>query len=550
MLDRQFFPARPGLQLAVRIALGILILTLLLAGIQVRRWTWQGTKHVRFQHDLVNGFYWGNQVLAEARKLSPDPESADSWKAFFRGYVALYDRVKHEAYGTDYRLDYPPLRLLAMSIWTKHVREAFPGVKDSRPEHFSSLMNASLVSELLSAVGIFLLVRLWVVRAAGATRSRYVHSIPPENRAWLCGLAAATVAWFEPSMILDAHGWPQWDAWILPFYVFAALAASTNRWFWCGCLLAAGAMFKGQLLLVAPFFVFWPLWQKRWEYALRLAAGFSATTAFVVSPWLLPNASAWAAFGIIAGGVAIAFYLFGLRQPGSWIAGSSALILFVLGAFFGGDFSWLQVGFLYGTEHYPYLFVSSCYNLPSLLHSRGWSLKDSLLSAGFGSHQISLTLQWFLRLAYLGGLALCSFGAARHARNRDARVLITIASPWLLMFAMLGQMHERYLMWGAVISAVALGVSVRLSIIHFIISILSAAMITHVMLIDKKLVATLGVIDLLHAIRPYASVLLLLCVAICFWDAVSTRGPIFRRRARESIPEELPALSFQSTGEI
>jgi len=26
-------------------------------------------------------------------------------------------------------------------------------------------------------------------------------------------------------MILDAHGWPQWDVWILPFYLFAALAA-------------------------------------------------------------------------------------------------------------------------------------------------------------------------------------------------------------------------------------------------------------------------------------------------------------------------------------
>ena len=38
------------------------------------------------------------------------------------------------------------------------------------------------------------------------------------------------------------------------------------------------------------------------------------------------------------------------------------------------------------------------------------------------------------------------------------------------MFALLGQMHERYLMWGAVVSAVALGVNIRLSIAHFIVS--------------------------------------------------------------------------------
>ena len=545
-LSQQLFANR----FARRALLGFLIAVLLLSGIQLRRWTWQTTKHVRFQHDLVNAFYWGSQTLAEARKLSPDPESADSWSAFFRGYLALYDRVKQQAYERDYRLDYPPLRLLAMSIWTKHVREAFPGVKDSRPEHFSSLLNANLLCELISAIGIFLLVRFWVDRAAGATRSRCVHCIPAKNRAWICGLAAASIAWFEPSMILDAHGWPQWDAWILPFYLFAALAASTRRWFWCGCLLAAGAMFKGQLLLVTPFFVFWPLWQKRWGRALRLAAGFAATTALVVSPWLLPTPSAWIALAIIGGGVSAAFFASGLRHAGAWIAGTSAVAVFAIGVVADGSFGWLQVGFLYGTEHYPYLFISSCYNLPSLLHGLGWSLKDLLWSHEVGSHHIALTLQWALRLVYLGGLVLCSLGAARHARNRDPRLLITMVTPWLLMFALLGQMHERYLMWGAVLSAVALGVSVRLTVVHFVISFLSTAMIAHVMLIDKKLVTTLPVIDLLYAVRPYASIIVLFCVAAYFWDAISRRGPIFQRQAREPISEELPALSLQSAGEV
>ena len=91
-------------------------------------------------------------------------------------------------------------------------------------------------------------------------------------------------------MILDAHGWPQWDVWILPFYLFAAFAALKNRWFVCGCLLATGAMFKGQLLFVAPFFVLWPLWQKRWNRALRVLAGFIATAALIASPWLLTHA--------------------------------------------------------------------------------------------------------------------------------------------------------------------------------------------------------------------------------------------------------------------
>ena len=110
------------------------------------------------------------------------------------------------------------------------------------------------------------------------------------------------------------------------------------------------------------------------------------------------------------------------------------------------------------------------------------------------------------------------------------------------MFALLGQMHERYLMWGAVVSAVALGVSVRLSIIHFIISIASTAMIVHVMLIDKKLDPTLRAIDFLHGVRPYASFVVLACVAVYLWDALAVRIPVFQHREVRS--GTTPSLSL------
>jgi hypothetical protein len=485
---------------------------------------------VRFQHDIVNGFYWGSETLAQALQLSHDENSADSWTAFFRGYFAVYDWVKREAYENDYGLDYPPLRLLAMSIWAKEVRSEFPGTDDAHPGHVRALLNANLFCELVSAVAIFLLVRLWLRRAADTKMSVFLRSFPTKHRAWICGLLAASVAWLEPSMILDAHGWPQWDVWIVPFYLFALLAALKNRWFVCGCLLAAGAMLKGQLLFVAPFFLFWPLWQKRWMRAFRVLAGFASTTAFLASPWLLRNPAAWIAVGIVAS-VSLLFLLWSRpRHAGTWIAGLTALAVFVVAALDGGSFAWLQVGFLYGSEHYPYLFISSCYNLSSLLANSGWELKDSFWSADFGSLHFDLTLQWTLRLFYLGGLALCALGAARHVRNRDPRLLIAIVMPWLLMFALLGQMHERYLVWGAVISAVALGVNVRLSVLHFIISLASLTMIAHVMLIDKKLNATLGTIEFLNGLRPYASGLVLVCVAVCLWDALPVRLPMFQSR--------------------
>jgi len=515
---------------ARRVLLALLVIVLLVVGIQLRHWTWAKTRHVRFQHDIVNGFYWGSKTLTEARHLSPDESSADSWAAFFRGYFGLYDRVKHEAYENDYGLDYPPLRLLAMSIWAKQVSSEFPGTDDAHPGHVKPLLNANLVCELISAVAIFLLVGFWLRRAADAKMSVFLRSFPTKHRGWICGLTAASVAWLEPSMILDAHGWPQWDVWIVPFYLFALLAALKNRWFVCGCLLATGAMLKGQLLFVAPFFLFWPLWQKKWMRSFRVLVGFATATAFLASPWLLRNPAAWIAVGIVAS-VSLPFLLWSRpRHAGTWIAGLTALAVFVVGAFDGGSFAWLQVGFLYGSEHYPYLFISSCYNLSSLLANSGWELKDSFWSADLGSLHFDLTLQWMLRLLYLGGLALCAFGAVRHGRNRDPRLLIAIVMPWLLMFALLGQMHERYLMWGAVISAVALGVNVRLGVLHFIISLASLTMIAHVMLIDKKLDATLGAIEFLNDLRPYASALVLACVAVCLWDALPVRLPMFQSR--------------------
>src|SRR6266481_1110882 len=473
-----------------RIFAGLIVVALFLGGVQLRRSIGENTRHVRYQHDIVNAFYWGNETLKEARRLSPDEASANSWPGFYRGYLGLYDRVKETAYESDYGLDYPPLRLLIMAVWTKEVRDGFPWVDDEHPKLVNPLLKINVVCELVSAAAIFFLVRLCVLRSSRKYAS-WPRSLSFEQRASIAGLLAASAAWLEPSMILDAHGWPQWDVWILPFYLFAALAALKKRWFWCGCLLAAGAMLKGQLLFVAPFFVLWPLWQKRWMSALRVLAGFTAITALIVSPWLLRTPEAWIAFAAVAGASLLLALRYKLPHKGAWLAGILGCAAFLIGAFTGGSFAWFEIGFLYGTRHYPYLFISSCYNLASLLAAAGWSLKDNLLSAHVGPVHFHFTLQWALRLFFLGAVALCARGAARHLRNRDPRVLIAITAPWLLMFALLGQMQERYLVWGAVVSAVALGVSVRLSIIHFIISAASTAMIVHVMLVDKKLDATL-----------------------------------------------------------
>jgi hypothetical protein len=271
-----------------------------------------------------------------------------------------------------------------------------------------------------------------------------------------------------------------------------------------------------------------------------MLAGFITTVALIASPWLLRTPAAWLTFAAVSGAILLLFLRLKGRYRNAWIIGTVGCAVFLIGAFAGGNFAWLRVGFLYGSEHYPYLVISSCYNLPSLLSKLGWSLKDPFCSIHFGSLDFNLTLQWTLRLLYLGALTLCGYGAARQVRDRDSRVLIAVTAPWLLMFALLGQMHERYLVWGAVVSAVALGVSLRLSIIHFTISAASTAMIVHVMLIDKKLEPTLWAIDLLKHIRGYASVLVVACVAVYLWNTL--RIPVLQRRAARSA--RTPSLSL------
>src|SRR6266699_2244431 len=169
--------------------LAFLIVALFLGGIQLRRWIGESTRHVRYQHDIVNAFYWGSETLKEARRLSPNESAANSFTGFCRGYFALYDRVKGKSYEKDYGLDYPPLRLLVMAIWAKEVRNQFPGVDDGHPKLVNPLLKINLLCELLSAVAIFFLVRLCVQRCSRTTRPSLLPGLPLPHRAWICGLA-------------------------------------------------------------------------------------------------------------------------------------------------------------------------------------------------------------------------------------------------------------------------------------------------------------------------------------------------------------------------
>jgi hypothetical protein len=62
------------------------------------------------------------------------------------------------------------------------------------------------------------------------------------------------------------------------------------------------------------------------------------------------------------------------------------------------------------------------------------------------------------------------------------------------------------------------------------------------MLIDKKLEATLPAIDLLKHVRPYASGVVVACVAVYLWNTLSTRIAVFQPRPARSAGT--PSLSL------
>jgi hypothetical protein len=148
-----------------------------------------------------------------------------------------------------------------MTLWAKWTLAHFPdnGGQWQRSWAFNApilLFNAAM--ELLAAACAFLLTRLWVRRATPD---------PKPFCGWAPALVAGLLFWFNPAVIVSAHGWPTWDMWIIPMYLLAVLLASVECWFLAGLAVAVGRMFKGQQLAVAAVFVIWPLVMGNWGAA-------------------------------------------------------------------------------------------------------------------------------------------------------------------------------------------------------------------------------------------------------------------------------------------
>jgi hypothetical protein len=460
-----------------RIVLILLAVAALDGGVKLRQWIWDecGQRNIRFHGDLLGAWYRGGQVLHDARLQNAydgkQPDSPISPATLFRGYLVRFDRAMVEKPNGTYDVDYPPARLLIMSIWVWTTGHP-PDIKPEEAELLAApLLKLNAGFELAAAIAAFLTVRLVLRRRGGRACAD-----------WL-GFAAALLVWFNPAMILDAHVWPQWDVWAVPFYLLAAWLGLSRRWLLCGLCLGLGGMFKGQILLVMPIFVLWPLFQLEIRAALNVISGILCGAMLYVAPWMIRTVPAAICLTVILAAAGACHVFIPALWRKTYTCGIIGGSILLSGAAFHGTFAWWWVGFAYGVRHRLQLTIRNRENLAAIISRYHWKLLDT----AFTVHNFDVTIRMILIAMYVIALVLCAWGAARQDLRNDRRVLIALATPWVALFAFLPQMHERYLIWGAGITAIMVGVSFGATLLHLLAAVLGSLPLCYTLLMINNL---------------------------------------------------------------
>jgi hypothetical protein len=140
---------------------------------------------------------------------------------------------------------------------------------------------------------------------------------------------------------------------------------------------------------------------------------------------------------------------------------------------------------MYGTRHWKQLYWCQASNLGSLLQHRfGWTYRDTLDLADYlpWMDPNVVLLKDLMTWAFAICIPLCIVGLVLHHRRRDIGFFYALVAPWLLAYALLPQMIERYLMWPAVVCAAAASVRFGGFLLYLAMSLAAWIMMLHYML--------------------------------------------------------------------
>ncbi len=482
--------ATPLIPVAWVILFALIVFGSIVGGLWLRGKTWDTTNAARFNYDINNGFNWGMR----ANEL---------------GYFSIYERLGAPAPGKEHT-DYAPLRLGVMSYWVRGMYDQrgdpVPRSRDRSRAFHAFLLNLNTSMGLLTAIGSFLIARHLRRRDLGtdlpppdlvlADTDPTINRDPPTfwQGTWIA-LFVAILTWINPLILFNAHGWPQWDIWPMPFFLFALYACFRRWWLVAGLLLGLGATLKGQILMVAWVLPIWALMLGDWRGTIKLIVGIPTGIAIVGLPWIVsvwdPTHEATRAFDLFDRTFNKLGLLFMLVQVGLAILAPLVIwrriyptliaFAFVTSAwltmrYYGGTDYWLQSAFGVGTWNYSVMFMGPTSNLPALLVHYGWNnLQEVMFSIG----QRAVTMKELLLSTFvLLCLACAAIGAVRY-RQRDPRAIIALCLPWLLFYAIPAQIHERYLFFFVACSAMFLICSTGWFLLAMSMTVLGLAAIFH-----------------------------------------------------------------------
>ncbi len=277
-------------------------------GWALRDQAWEFFAPGRHTFDIGRNYYFGRMAVQQ-------------------GMVNLYDDQSANPPDPARRLNYTPLRTAVFAAWARSNGEpkpesAQPSRRGRRGQDWGwepqiefnrFLQDFNISMGLAGAVAAGLLVQHWMRRQQRGTPMP-AHEPTPGWRYW--PWAAAAIAfwlyWYNPAGLILGHGWPSPNAWLMPFFLWALLLASWGWWFVAGAMIGLGAMFQGQQLLVAPFWVLWPIFAGQPMRAVKWTIGFAFAFMLVVWEWSLtvrPDAALpdralnWSAISWIIAGV-------------------------------------------------------------------------------------------------------------------------------------------------------------------------------------------------------------------------------------------------------
>lgn len=497
-------------------------------GMDVRQWTYENTDGLRHRYDVQNNFLYGSRAIDEG------------WLNVYGNVLNDPDLQRTGRY----MLDYVPLRLLVMRQWASKIRADQGPVTEWQPEYAFTrpLLLFMTAMEAAAAIAVFILIRMWIRRSYAADGNNDGgEDLPlarPPMSVWkgsVAGAIGALLVWFSPAAHFSAHAWPSSDIWVPPFFLWTVVLACLNRWFGAGVLLAIGALMKGQQLIVAPLFILWPLFMGKPGAALRFVSGFGVAWGVVVSRWMLRDEATrltdwaavawvmcvgiacvlfairrkfvshrWAGVGLIVAAVLLVVWPFTFwrnHTHAAWLllfvpaiaaawwlplrkhvyltAAAIGTALMLCPLLFTGDLTWWRLSFVYGGQKFPDLHQTSANTLGALLEARfGWKRLTDVITVWPGGP--SMAIKTFLIALYSIGLTFAAAGLARHSIRPDRRFLVAVATPWMVAYAFIPQMHARYMLMPATVAAVLAGVSVGMVLLDLILIALAWMMTVHV----------------------------------------------------------------------